>query len=174
MNVHTTAIPGVLVVEPRVYRDPRGFFLETYRGDLLDAHLPTFVQHNHSRSRQGVLRGLHFQRQNPQGKLVRVSQGAIFDVAVDIRTDSPTFRQWFGLILDDEDHRQLYIPPGFAHGFLVLSEIADVEYKCTTPYDPDSQGGLPFDDPAFEIAWPLMAVGAPVLSERDRQWTPLP
>jgi dTDP-4-dehydrorhamnose 3,5-epimerase len=170
MKISTTSLSGVLVLSPTVFRDERGFFLETFRRDLLrQADLPPFVQHNHSRSRRGVLRGLHFQQRQPQGKLVRAVQGTIFDVAADIRPDSPTFGSWFGLILDDENHRQLYIPPGLAHGFLVLSPLADVEYKCTEYYDPDSQSGIAWDDETLDIAWPLQALDeGPLLSEKDR------
>ena len=170
MELQPTPINDLIVLTPSVYRDARGFFLETFRDE--DAHaagLPPFVQQNHSRSSRGVLRGLHFQSRRPQGKLVRVVRGAIFDVAVDLRPDSPTLHRWFGLVLDDERHQQLYIPPGFAHGFLVLSALADVVYQCTDTYDPDDPSGLRWDDPTLGIPWPLEAIGgAPTLSEKDR------
>ena len=145
--------------------------METFRdSELREAGIDEdFVQHNHSRSRQGVLRGLHYQLVQPQGKLVRAVRGAIFDVAVDVRRGSATFGQWVGFELNDENHRQLYVPPNFAHGFLVLSEVADVEYKCTDYYHRDSEAGVAWDDPDVGIEWPLDSVGGePVLSDKDR------
>ena len=160
-------IPEVVLIEPRVFPDERGFFLETYKlSDFCDNGIcETFVQDNHSRSGRGVLRGLHFQ--NPpaaQGKLVRVVRGTIFDVAVDIRPSSSTFAQWVGEILSDENHRMLYIPPGFAHGFLVLSEIADVSYKVTAEYAPHLDSGIIWNDPTIAIQWPMLR---PLLSSKD-------
>lgn len=166
MNVIETALPGVLIIEPKVFGDQRGFFLETfqlerYREAGID--LP-FVQDNHSRSAAGVLRGLHFQRSRPQGKLVSCSRGAVWDVAVDINPDSPTCGQYVGVELNDENHRQLWIPPGYAHGFCVLSEIADFQYKCTDFYCPQDEGGLLWNDPDVGIEWP---VSDPQLSAKD-------
>ena len=168
MNVHQTNLPGVVVIEPKAFGDQRGFFLETYHLDRYrDAGLPErFVQANHSRSRRGVLRGLHYQLVQPQGKLVSVSRGQVYDVAVDIRRGSPTFGQWYGAILDDETHRQMYVPPGFAHGFVVLSEEADFQYMVTDYYHPQSERGIAWDDPALAIAWPIADV---TLSEKDKK-----
>ncbi|NJN46273.1 MAG: dTDP-4-dehydrorhamnose 3,5-epimerase [Candidatus Competibacteraceae bacterium] len=156
MNVIATELPGVLILEPRVFGDHRGFFLETYhRARYQQAGVAeTFVQDNHSRSRRGVLRGLHYQLVQPQGKLVAVTRGTVFDVAVDIRRGSPTFGRWAGVTLDDDNHRQFYVPPGFAHGFCVLSDEADFVYKCTDYYHPDSEHGIAWNDPAIGIAWP--------------------
>jgi dTDP-4-dehydrorhamnose 3,5-epimerase len=173
-QVIKTALPGVVILEPRVFRDERGFFLETFRDDNsraagIDLE---FVQDNHSRSQQGVLRGLHYQLIQPQGKLVRVARGKVFDVAVDIRRGSPTFGQWVGTILDDESHRQMYVPPGLAHGFLVLSEEADFVYKCTDYYHAASERGIAWDDPDLAIDWP--DAGVPYqLSVKDEQLPPL-
>lgn len=166
MKVIETALPGVLIIEPKTFGDHRGFFLETfqlerYREAGID--LP-FVQDNHSRSARGVLRGLHFQRTRPQGKLVSCSRGAVYDVAVDINPDSPTCGQYVGVELNDENHRQLWIPPGYAHGFCVLSEIADFQYKCTDFYFPQDEGGLRWNDPDVGIEWP---VTDPQLSAKD-------
>ncbi|MEE4379654.1 MAG: dTDP-4-dehydrorhamnose 3,5-epimerase [Candidatus Competibacteraceae bacterium] len=168
MNVVATELPGVLILEPRVFGDHRGFFLETYhRARYRQAGVSeTFMQDNHSRSRQGVLRGLHYQLVQPQGKLVAVTRGAVFDVAVDIRRGSPTFGRWAGVTLDDENHRQFYVPPGFAHGFCVLSDEADFVYKCTDYYHPESEHGIVWDDPAIGIEWPEMDF---TLSEKDAQ-----
>lgn len=168
MNIIATNLPGVLIIEPRVFGDPRGFFLETWnRQTFADAGLPTdFAQDNHSRSCKGVLRGLHYQLENPQGKLVRVSQGAVFDVAVDVRRSSPDFGKWTGVELSAENHRMLWIPPGFAHGFVVLSDTADFLYKCTTLYHPPSDRSLRWNDPAIGIDWPDTGV-APLLSAKD-------
>ncbi|BCO32019.1 dTDP-4-dehydrorhamnose 3,5-epimerase [Thiohalobacter sp. COW1] len=156
MKITPTAIPEVLLIEPDVYGDARGFFMESwhatkYAEQGLDA---TFVQDNHSRSRRGVLRGLHYQLEVPQGKLVRVTAGSVFDVAVDIRKGSPTFGQWVGYELTGENFRQLYVPPGFAHGFCVLSESADFLYKCTDFYAPETEHGIRWDDPDIGIDWP--------------------
>ena len=167
MEFRSTDLPGVIVVEPDVYRDARGFFLETYQARKYreGGIAATFVQDNHSYSVRDTLRGLHAQRQRPQGKLVRVIRGAIFDVAVDIRRGSPTFLRWVGATLSGENFRQLYVPPGFAHGFCVMSDIAEVEYKCTELYQPSDELCIIWNDPAIAIDWP---VAAPLLSERDR------
>ncbi len=168
MNVIDTPLPGVKLIEPKVFGDARGFFLESWNArSFADAGLDlAFVQDNHSRSAKGVLRGLHYQLNNPQGKLVRVTQGAVFDVAVDIRRSSPHFGQWVGYELSAENHRMLWVPPGFAHGFLVLSETADFLYKCTSLYDQPSDRGISWNDPAIGIAWPDLGV-APLLSAKD-------
>ncbi len=169
MNIVETALPGVVVFEPRVFGDARGFFVETYREEWLQqAGLNvTFVQDNQSRSKKGVLRGLHYQIEHTQGKLVRVSRGSVFDVAVDVRKNSPHFGQWKGVILDDVRHRQLYIPPGFAHGFCVLSDEADFNYKCTDYWHPQSETGILWNDPAVGIQWPEIDVPF-ALSDKDR------
>jgi len=172
MQVTPTAIADVLVIEPKVFGDARGFFLESFNQKAFDAAVGrtvTFVQDNHSRSRKGVLRGLHFQQApHAQGKLVRVIQGSVFDVAVDVRRDSATFGQWVGLELSAENHKQLWIPAGLAHGFLVTSESADFLYKTTDYYEPASERALRWDDPAFGIAWPDIGE-APTLSAKDAQ-----
>lgn len=167
MKFTTTELAGVILVEPDVYRDHRGFFLETYHEEKyrqggIDAR---FVQDNHSRSAAGILRGLHAQRQQPQGKLVRAVEGRIWDVAVDIRLGSPTFGRWVGFELTADNFRQLYVPPGFAHGFCVLSEVAQVEYKCTDFYRADDELSVVWNDPQLAVAWP---VAEPVLSDKDR------
>jgi dTDP-4-dehydrorhamnose 3,5-epimerase len=172
MRVVCTDLADVLIVEPDVFQDSRGFFLETYHAEKygkagLDV---TFVQDNHSRSVAGTLRGLHLQRTRPQGKLVRAIEGEIYDVAVDVRPDSPTFGRWVGVTLTAENFRQCYIPPGFAHGFCVLSEYAQVEYKCTDFYNPADEIGIAWDDPAIGISWPITA---PILSARDQAHRPL-
>jgi dTDP-4-dehydrorhamnose 3,5-epimerase len=168
MNVIETALPGVMLIEPKVFGDDRGFFLESWNAAAFAAAGLdlTFVQDNHSRSARGVLRGLHYQLGTPQGKLVRVTSGAVFDVAVDIRRSSPHFGKWVGYELSDANKRMLYVPPGFAHGFLVLSETADFLYKCTTLYNPPTDRGIRFDDPAIGIAWPDVGI-APMLSGKD-------
>ena len=166
MRVEACELPGVLIVEPDVYRDDRGFFLEAYHARKY-AELGVvgpFVQDNHSFSRRNALRGLHAQVQRPQGKLVRAVAGEMFDVAVDIRRDSPTFKRWVGVRLSGDNFRQLYVPPGFAHGFCTLSDELHVEYKCTALYDPADEIALAWDDPELAIAWP---VTAPVVSEKD-------
>lgn len=166
MKIQATALPGVLIIEPRVFQDERGFFLETYHARrYAEAGLDAiFVQDNHSRSRRGTLRGLHFQVANPQGKLVRVIEGTIWDVAVDIRPDSPTAGQYVGVEISAENFRQIYVPPGYAHGFCVTSDVAQVEYKCTAFYDPADERGIAWNDPALGIPWP---VATPILSARD-------
>ncbi|MGH8539608.1 MAG: dTDP-4-dehydrorhamnose 3,5-epimerase [Stenotrophobium sp.] len=169
MKIIETALPGVLIFEPRVFGDARGFFVETYRAEwLLQAQIDVrLIQDNQSRSRKGVLRGLHYQLEHTQGKLVRVSRGAVFDVAVDVRRGSPNFGKWEGAVLDDVSHRQLYVPPGFAHGFCVLSEEADFNYKCTDYWHPQSENGIAWNDPAVGIQWP--DIGQPwMLSDKDR------
>ena len=167
MKFRPTELPEVILVEPDVHRDPRGFFLETYhaRKYAEGGVAGPFVQDNHSRSVKGTLRGLHAQLQYPQGKLVRAVEGEMFDVAVDIRPSSPTFGRWVGVRLSGENFRQLYIPPGFAHGFCVLSELVHVEYKCTDFYRPEDEIGVAWDDPEIGIAWPLTD---PVISAKDR------
>lgn len=166
MKIINTELPGVIVIEPQIHRDHRGFFLETYHAQKYRAAgLPEmFVQDNHSRSARGTLRGLHAQLQHPQGKLVRAIEGEIFDVAVDIRLDSPSFGRWAGVTLSAENARQCYIPPGFAHGFYVLSEVAQVEYKCTDFYCPGDEVNLLWNDPQIGIRWPS---ASPVLSAKD-------
>jgi len=164
-----TSLPGVVVVRSPVYADSRGFFTEVFHEDrFVGIGLPvTFPQDNHSRSVRHVLRGLHFQLEQPQGKLVRPVSGTIFDVAVDLRRSSPHFRKWVGVTLEAGDGRQLWIPPGFGHGFLVLSDVADVTYKCTTVYHPQSNRGLRWNDPEIGIEWPIDAGVAPILSDAD-------
>ncbi|MEX1667030.1 dTDP-4-dehydrorhamnose 3,5-epimerase [Zhongshania arctica] len=167
MNVIQTKLKDCVIIEPKVFGDHRGFFLETFQADRYREQagitLP-FVQDNHSRSAKGVLRGLHFQKTKPQGKLVRVVSGEVYDVAVDIRQGSPSFGLWEGVILSEENKRQFWVPPGFAHGFLVLSDTADFEYKCTDYYDPSDEGSLVWNDPAMAITWPL---DKPTLSDKD-------
>jgi len=167
MNVIPTEHPDVLIIEPDVFKDPRGFFMETYHRDkFVAAGLPTqFQQDNHSRSERGVLRGLHYQLQHPQGKLLRVVSGEVFDVAVDIRKGSPRFGQWVSVVLSAENQRQLYVPPGFAHGFCTLSEQADFLYKCTEVYAPSDEYGIAWDDPELAINWPELEFK---LSDKDR------
>lgn len=171
MNILETELPGVLLIEPRVFGDSRGFFLETFSHERYrEAGIEgPFVQDNWSHSCQRTLRGLHFQIQRPQGKLVQVMQGEIFDVAVDLRRDSPTFRKWFGVSLSAENKRQLWIPPGLAHGFLVLSESADFIYKCTDLYAPEHERTLLWNDPAIGVEWPID--GEPILSDKDKSGT---
>ncbi|MGH8478630.1 MAG: dTDP-4-dehydrorhamnose 3,5-epimerase [Gammaproteobacteria bacterium] len=174
MNVVQTAIPDVLLIEPRVFSDARGFFLEGYnaRGFRQATGLTVdFVQDNHSRSRRGVLRGLHYQVHQAQGKLVSVVCGAVFDVAVDIRRSSPAFGRWLGVELSEDNHRHLWLPPGIAHGFLVLSERVDVLYKTTDYYAPDHERVILWNDPDIGIEWPL--AGEPLLSPKDRAGPPL-
>lgn len=166
MKVVRTDLPGVLIFEPRVFGDHRGFFVETWRADVYrDAGLPDLVQDNHSRSAHGVLRGLHYQLVQPQGKLVRVARGRVYDVAVDVRRGSPSFGRWIGVELDDRAHRQLWVPAGFAHGFCVLSEEADFIYRCSDYYHPASERGIAWNDRDLAIDWP---VAAPRLSDKDR------
>jgi dTDP-4-dehydrorhamnose 3,5-epimerase len=174
MTITPTDIPDVLLVEPRVFGDERGFFMETYRASrLAEAGVSAeFVQDNHSGSRRGILRGLHYQIRRPQGKLVRAVAGEIYDVAVDVRRDSPTCGRWVGYRLSAENRRQLWIPPGFAHGFYVVSEWAEVVYKATDYYAPEWERTVRWDDPEVGIAWPL-AGGPPSLSAKDAAGKPL-
>ncbi|GMR05797.1 MAG: dTDP-4-dehydrorhamnose 3,5-epimerase [Gammaproteobacteria bacterium] len=167
MEVHDTHLKGVRLIVPRVFEDDRGFFLETFNSAIFEENgLPVnFVQDNHSHSSRGVLRGLHYQFPTWQGKLVRVVTGEIFDVAVDIRPESPTFAQWYGVVLSEENKHQLYIPPGYAHGFCVLSDTVDVTYKCTALYTPAEDAGIRWDDPDIGIDWPI---SDPSVSEKDR------
>ena len=169
MKITATAIPDILIFEPQVHGDERGYFLETFR----ESHFKergidlSFVQDNQSKSSQGILRGLHYQLKFPQGKLVRVLSGEIFDVAVDIRKNSPTFGKWVGEILSAENKKQLWVPPGFAHGFYVTSESAEISYKCTEYYHPEDDHSLLWNDPSIGIDWPLVTA-EPLLSEKDR------
>lgn len=167
MKVVKTTLQDCVIIEPKVFGDDRGFFLEVFHAsryaELAGISLP-FIQDNHSRSSKGVLRGLHFQKTKPQGKLVRVVRGEVFDVAVDIRRSSSTFGKWEGVILSEENKKQFWVPPGFAHGFVVLSDIADFEYKCTDYYDPSDEGSLLWSDPDLGVDWPVMN---PILSDKD-------
>lgn len=174
MNVLETGIPGLLVLEPKVFGDARGFFMESFNARTfaeLTGVKTDFVQDNHSRSGRGVLRGLHYQVQQPQGKLVRVAQGRVFDVAVDLRRSSPTFGKWYGVELSGENHRQFWVPAGFAHGFYVLSESADFLYKTTDYYAPQHERSLAWNDPTVSVQWPLQ--GEPLLSAKDLAGKPL-
>jgi len=167
MKISHSKLKGCAIIEPRVFGDDRGFFLETFQAARYKQEagidLP-FVQDNHSRSARGVLRGLHFQKTKPQGKLVRVVRGEVYDVAVDIRKGSATFGEWEGVILSEENKKQFWVPPGFAHGFVVLSDTADFEYKCTDYYDPSDEGSILWSDPDLDIPWPI---ANPVLSTKD-------
>ena len=173
-TVTETELLQVLILEPKIFRDNRGFFLESFNQRDFQQAIGldvTFVQDNHSKSTQGVLRGLHYQIQHPQGKLVRVTQGSVFDVTVDLRRSSPTFGNWVGVILSSENHRQLWIPPGFAHGFLVTSETAEFLYKTTDYWFPEYERSLLWNDPAIGINWPLLS--NPNLAEKDAAASPL-
>jgi dTDP-4-dehydrorhamnose 3,5-epimerase len=167
MKISHSKLKGCVIIEPRVFGDDRGFFLETFQAARYKQEagidLP-FVQDNHSRSARGVLRGLHFQKTKPQGKLVRVVRGEVYDVAVDIRKGSATFGEWEGVILSEDNKKQFWVPPGFAHGFVVLSDTADFEYKCTDYYDPSDEGSILWSDPDLDIPWPI---ANPVLSTKD-------
>ncbi|MEG0769685.1 MAG: dTDP-4-dehydrorhamnose 3,5-epimerase [Ruthenibacterium sp.] len=169
-NFVSTGLDGVLVIEPTVFGDSRGYFMETFQAQEYAAAgiRGAFVQDNQSKSTRGVLRGLHFQKEHTQGKLVRILSGEVYDVAVDCRPHSKTFGKWMGVTLSAENKKQLYIPQGFAHGFLVLSDEAEFTYKCTDVYDHASEGGIPWDDPAIGIEWPDTGA-APLLSDKDRQ-----
>ncbi|NJL51527.1 MAG: dTDP-4-dehydrorhamnose 3,5-epimerase [Hydrococcus sp. SU_1_0] len=174
MEVIQTEIPDVLIIEPKVFGDERGFFLESFNEKTFREKTgvtASFVQDNHSRSAQNVLRGLHYQVKNPQGKLVRVTSGSVYDVALDIRKSSPTFGQWTGCLLSEQNHRQLWVPPGFAHGFVVLSEVADFLYKTTNYYAPDHERCILWNDPALNIDWKF--TGEPLLSAKDQAGIPL-
>lgn len=170
MNVMDTPLYGVKIIEPKVFGDARGFFKETFSAkrykDIVGSNL-IFVQDNHSRSSKGVLRGLHFQKTKPQGKLVSVTRGAVYDVAADINPASPTYGQYVGVKLSEDNHRQLWVPPGYAHGFCVLTDEVDFVYKCTEYYDPSDEGGVAWDCPVLNIAWPLSDVR---LSEKDQSY----
>jgi dTDP-4-dehydrorhamnose 3,5-epimerase len=172
MRVLSSPLEGILEIEPEVFRDERGFFLESFSEPRFAAYgLPThFRQDNHSRSSRDVLRGLHYQWRRPQGKLVTVIRGAVFDVAVDIRSGSPSFGKWHGVLLSEDSPRYVWIPPGFAHGFCVLSEIADVVYKCTDVYVPDDARGIAWNDPGLGIEWPVQQ---PILSPMDQRFSGL-
>lgn len=175
ITVTRCPIEGLAVIEPKVFPDERGYFMETYnQNDMQECGIEAeFVQDNQSMSVRGVLRGLHYQKQYPQGKLVRVIRGAVYDVAVDLRRGSATYGKWFGVELSAENKKQFYVPEGFAHGFLVLSDEAEFCYKCTEFYHPGDEGGIRWDDPEIGIEWPLGAGEVPILSERDAQWKSL-
>ena len=170
-----TGIEGLVVVEPKVFGDNRGYFMETYNyNDFKAAGLDmVFVQDNQSKSKKGVLRGLHFQKKNPQGKLVRVVSGEVYDVAVDLRKGSDTYGKWYGVLLSAENKKQFYVPEGFAHGFVVMSETAEFVYKCTRFYDPSDEGGLMWNDPEIGIDWPVPENAELLLSEKDQHHQPL-
>lgn len=171
-KIEEAPIKGVYVIEPQVFGDSRGYFMETYNKKEFEAAGLTmeFVQDNQSKSKKGVLRGLHFQKLHPQGKLVRVVSGEVFDVAVDLRADSDTYGKWFGVTLSEENKKQFYIPEGFAHGFLVLSETAEFTYKCTELYHPEDEGGLLWDDPEIGVKWPMDNITEITLSDKDKKW----
>ena len=170
MHYEKLAIPDLVLLTPKVFGDERGFFMETFRQSEFEQHCGNyqFVQDNHSKSVQGILRGLHYQYKQPQGKLVRVTQGEVFDVAVDMRKSSPTFGQWVGVTLSEENKQLLWVPPGFAHGFYVTSEKAEFQYKCTDYYAPGDEVSISWDDPELAIEWPNHGV-EPQLSEKDKQ-----
>ncbi|NAW77607.1 dTDP-4-dehydrorhamnose 3,5-epimerase [Vibrio sp. V33_P6A3T137] len=171
MKIINTSIPDIKIIEPQIFGDERGFFMETWNQQKFEQQVTQqpiyFVQDNHSKSKQGILRGLHYQVENTQGKLVRVISGEVFDVAVDIRKNSPTFGQWVGTYLTAENKRQLWIPAGFAHGFYVTSPEAEFVYKCTDYYNPSAERAIIWNDPKLAIAWPLLG-GEPLLSEKDK------
>jgi dTDP-4-dehydrorhamnose 3,5-epimerase len=178
MNVVKTSLPDVLLLEPKVFGDARGFFFESFNARAFEQATgirTSFVQDNHSRSARGVLRGLHYQMKNTQGKLVRCTRGEVWDVAIDLRRSSPTFRQWTGVRLSEENKRMLWVPEGFGHGFVVLSESADFLYKTTQYYDPSSERSILWNDPALQIDWKLEELGGkpPTLSPKDAAGTPL-
>lgn len=175
IKVTTCDIEGLYVIEPTVFKDERGYFMETYnQNDFKEAGLNmTFVQDNQSMSVKGVLRGLHFQKQYPQGKLVRAVRGTVFDVAVDLRSDSKTSGKWFGVTLSAENKKQFYIPEGFAHGFLVLSDEAEFAYKCTDFYHPGDEGGLLWSDPEIGVDWPIEPGMELIISDKDKKWSGL-
>lgn len=169
INVIQTGIDGLVVIEPQVFGDHRGYFLESYNQETFEAAGLTmkFVQDNESKSKKGVLRGLHFQTQHTQGKLVRALQGEVFDVAVDLRSASPTYGQWYGVLLNDENKKMFYVPEGFAHGFLVTSDTATFTYKCTDTYHPEFDGGVLWNDPEIGIEWPLEGIDDVIMSDKD-------
>jgi dTDP-4-dehydrorhamnose 3,5-epimerase len=171
MKITQGPLAGLLIIEPKQFADNRGYFQESYQQKRYEeAGIPLFVQDNIARSKKHVLRGLHYQLPHTQGKLIYVTRGSIWDVAVDIRVSSPTFGQWFGIHLNDENHTQLYIPPGFAHGYCVLSEEADCHYKCTDYYFPQSEQGISWDDKDLNISWPISSA---ILSDKDKIFPPL-
>ena len=172
IKVTTCPIEGLYVIEPTVFKDERGYFMETYnQNDFKEAGLDmVFVQDNQSMSVKGVLRGLHYQKQYPQGKLVRAVRGSVFDVAVDLRVHSDTYGMWYGVELTEDNKKQFYIPEGFAHGFLVLSDVAEFAYKCTDFYHPGDEGGLIYNDPDIGVAWPIPEGMELIMSEKDRKW----
>lgn len=169
MKIIETAIPDVKIIEPKVFGDDRGFFLETFRDDWFRANISdvTFVQENHSKSSMGILRGMHYQMSQTQGKLVRVTFGEVYDVAIDMRKNSPSFGQWFGTLLSAENKRQLWVPEGFAHGFYVTSEFAEFVYKCTDYYAPQFEQSVMWNDPTLDIDWPIADGMSPLLSVKD-------
>ena len=170
MQVTKTKLNDVLIFEPKIFGDDRGFFIETFRKDFFTEQtgIKELVQDNHSKSAQGILRGLHYQLKHTQGKLVRVTQGSVFDLAVDLRQSSSTFGQWFGLELSEKNKKQLWVPAGFAHGFYVTSETAEFVYKCTDYYHPESEISIKWDDPSLGINWPLVNGALPALSAKDK------
>lgn len=176
MKYTPLSIPDVFLIEPQVFHDHRGFFMETWREDEFNLKVTrktnvadyTFVQDNHSKSSRGILRGLHYQIKNPQGKLVRVTSGKIFDVVVDLRKDSPTFCKWIGIDLSLDNKKMLWIPPGFAHGFYVLSDATEFIYKCTDYYAPEFERCIKWDDSTIDVDWPISPDEAPILSEKDK------
>lgn len=170
-----TSIEGVFIIQPKVFKDNRGYFMETYNLNDFEnsGKMINFVQENQSKSKKGVLRGLHFQHKHPQGKLVRVIKGEVFDVAVDLRKNSPTYGNWTGIILSEENKKQFFIPEGFAHGFLVLSDEAEFTYKCTDFYHPEDEGGIIWNDPDIAIEWPVDNVENIILSNKDKNWKSL-
>jgi dTDP-4-dehydrorhamnose 3,5-epimerase len=173
IKVTTCEIEGLKVIEPRVFGDERGYFFESYNyNDFKEAGIPqVFVQDNQSASKRGVLRGLHFQKNFPQDKLVRVIRGEVFDVAVDLRKDSKTYGKWFGVVLSEDNKKQFFIPKNFAHGFLVLSDYAEFAYKCTDFYHPDDEGGLLYNDPDIGVEWPFEEGVELILSDKDQKWS---
>lgn len=175
MKIIETPIPGLIVIEPKAFGDQRGYFFESYQAKRYHEAGITcdFIQDNVSRSQKGVLRGLHFQTKQAQDKLVMVTRGSVFDVAVDVRVGSPTFGQWYGLVLSDENHKQFFIPKGFAHGFYVMSDIVDFCYKCSDYYTPEYESGLPWNDPDLQINWPIENGSSPNLSAKDQNYNNL-
>jgi dTDP-4-dehydrorhamnose 3,5-epimerase len=171
MLVVETSIPDLKIIEPKVYGDERGFFLEAFRDDWFKENVVdvTFIQDNHSKSSQGILRGMHYQLEQTQGKLVRVIAGEVYDVAIDMRKNSPSYGQWFGVLLSEENKRQLWVPAGFAHGFYVTSESAEFVYKCTDYYAPEHEVSVKWDDAALAIDWPILANTKPSLSAKDEE-----
>lgn len=174
-DIAETGIEGLYIIAPKVFEDCRGYFMESYNyNDFSSQGLDmVFVQDNQSKSKKGVLRGLHFQSNHPQGKLIRVISGEVFDVAVDLRRGSITYKKWYGVTLSRENKKQLYVPEGFAHGFLVLSDEATFFYKCTDFYYPEDECGILWDDAELGIEWPLGLTGSPILSDKDKKWKPL-